>query len=119
MAIATRVMTEWGELSIHNRKGYLYAVKTIKGLKRQVYLGKTIPSQERLEEIAEEINLRSDLWIQKHNKQLRAKTVDTNSNVSDAVDQLRKIEQLASARGESDISKQISRVIKSLVGGDC
>ena len=111
----TKAMTEWGPLSICCRNGYYYAVKTIKGVKRQIYLGRSIPCQERLEEVADEINLPGDKWVNRHSKQIRQKRVDTNNFLSKSVEQLRLIENLAKARGEHDIAKQLSRVISSLV----
>lgn len=107
-----KVMTEWGELSIYKRGKYYYAVKVINGLKRQVYLGKAIPGQGRLEEVADEINQKADDWVRNH--QRRHKPIDTNNLVSVAVDSLRQISDLAKARGECDISRLIDNVISDL-----
>ena len=59
-------MTEWGEMSVCKRGRYYYAVKTINRVKRQLYLGTFIPSQERLEEVADEINLPTQDWLRLH-----------------------------------------------------
>jgi transcriptional regulator with XRE-family HTH domain len=83
-----KIMTEWGELSIVYRKGYYYAIKQMRGQKRQIYLGKTIPSQERLEEIAEELNLPPDKWNDKHSK--KPKQVE-DSNLTYIINTLNKI----------------------------
>ena len=111
----TKVMTDWGEMSVTYRSGYYYAIKTIKGTKRQIYLGKSIPSRERLNEVADEINIPSDKWVKRHNKQVRQRRLDTTNPLSETVEQLRQIEQLAKAMGETEIAKQLNGVIGKLV----
>ena len=106
-------MTEWGEVSVHRRGRYYYAVKTINGLKRQVYLGKTVPGQGRFEEVGAEIYQKADNWVRTRRKH---RVVDTSDDVSVAVEQLAKIEELAKARGESAIAKQIREVVRVLSG---
>jgi hypothetical protein len=107
-----KIMTEWGELSIVYRKGYYYAIKQMRGQKRQIYLGKTIPSQERLEEIAEELNLPPDKWINRHSK--KVKQVE-NSSLDSIIDTLNKIGELAKARGEIDIARLINNTTRDLI----
>lgn len=109
-------MTDWGYLSVVHRQGYYYAIKTVRGIKRQIYLGSSIPCQERLEEVANEINLSGTEWVKRHGQHLRSARVDRTDSVSLAVEQLRKIESLAGTRGEDVIAKQISQVIKNLKG---
>jgi len=115
MTTTTKVMTDWGEMAVTYRNGYYYAIKTIRGIKRQIYLGKSIPSKERLNEVADEINLPGDKWVKRHSRQVRQKQLDTANFLSETVAQLRKIEQLAKARGEDEIAKQLDSAIAQLV----
>ncbi len=112
----TRVTTDWGELSIVHRQGYYYAIKKVRGVKRQIYLGKSIPSQERLEEVADEINLPGVEWVKRHGQHLQSVKGDRTDILSQTVEQLRKIESLATARGEDAIAKQLSEAIRKLNG---
>lgn len=112
-----RLMTDWGYLSVVHRQGYYYAIKTVKGVKRQVYLGSSIPCQERLEEVASEINLSGMEWIKRHHRPVRSANADRTDIVSESIERLRLIEGLAKARGEHDISKQLSQVIRDLTKG--
>ena len=111
-------MTEWGKLSISKRGRYYYAVKTINRIKRQVYLGTFIPSQERLEEVADEINLPTQQWLKLHpcidekrkQKSLTWLGTEDTSFVSTLVNHLNRIEALAKCRGEDDIASKVKEL---------
>ncbi|MFM7369194.1 MAG: hypothetical protein ACKO2Z_15680, partial [Sphaerospermopsis kisseleviana] len=60
------IPTDYGTLSVVNRKGYFYAVRTHNQRKRQIYLGKSIPDSYALNEIAKDIFSNDREWSKNH-----------------------------------------------------
>jgi len=74
--------TDYGILSVIDRRGYFYAVRTHNQRKRQIYLGKSIPDDCTLNEIAKDIYSNDKEWVKNHptkSDKLRAKRQDTKS----------------------------------------
>ena len=110
----TKFVTDYGTLSIVNRKGYFYAVRTVNQRKRQIYLGKSIPDSFTLNEIAKDIfSSDKEFWL-KHTKQVpRASGKNINNN-STLRDDLNRIAGLAKARGEDVIYQELRKVVQNL-----
>lgn len=109
----TKVSTDYGELSIVDRHGYFYAVRTINQKKRQIYLGKSIPDIHTLNEVARDIFSSDREWYKNHPpkyEKLRAKSQDTNISLSLKEDLIR-IREIARVLGEDRIAKELSKVI--------
>ncbi|MFM6008136.1 MAG: hypothetical protein ACKPB7_33615 [Sphaerospermopsis kisseleviana] len=108
------IPTDYGILSVVNRKGYYYAVRTVNQRKRQIYLGKSIPADSfHLNEIAKDIFSNDREWSENHpsrSEKLRAKAKDTKS-LSLREDLLR-VAELAKALGESRIEQELRKAIK-------
>ena len=107
--------TDYGFLSVVNRKGYFYAIRTVNQRKRQVYLGKVIPDIHTLNEIAKDIFSNDREWIKNHPpkaEKLRAKAQDTKNNLS-LRDDLLRIAELSKALGEERIVKELTKVISN------
>ncbi len=105
--------TDYGILSISCRRGYYYACRTHNRLKRQIYLGKSIPDSFTLNEIAKDIySPDREYWV-KHTKQVpRAARKDTKS--LPLKDNLERIAAIAKARSEDLIYQELQKVIKNL-----
>ena len=104
--------TDYGTLSISNRKGYFYAVRTVNNRKRQIYLGKCIPDSYTLNEVAKDIFSNDKEYWTKHTKQIRASDKDTNN--STLKDDLNRIMAIAKARGEELIAQELKKVVQNL-----
>lgn len=105
--------TDYGTLSVVNRRGYFYATRTINQRKRQIYLGKSIPDSYALNEVAKDIFSNDREWIRNHppkSERLRAKAQGTKSNIS-LRDDLLRICELSKALGEDRITKELTKVI--------
>lgn len=114
MTKCQKIATDYGILSISNRCGYYYATRTVNRLKRQIYLGKSIPDRYTLNEIAKDIfSSDRDYW-QRHTKQVpRAARKDTKSNLS-LKDDLERVAAIARARGEDLIYGELRKIIQNL-----
>ncbi|MFM6157975.1 MAG: hypothetical protein ACKPE3_34115 [Sphaerospermopsis kisseleviana] len=107
------IPTDYGILSVVNRRGYFYAVRTHNQRKRQIYLGKSIPDSFHLNEIAKDIFSNDREWSKNHPSKadkLRAKAKDTKS--LSLRDDLIRIAELAKALGESRIEQELRKAIK-------
>ena len=113
MTNCQKIDTDYGNLSISNRKGYYYAVRTVNTRKRQIYLGKCIPDSYTLNEIAKDIFSNDKEYWLKHTKQIRASDKDTNNSLS-LKDDLTRIMAIAKARGEELIAQELRNLIKNL-----
>ncbi|MDK2409972.1 hypothetical protein QHH11_15960 [Aphanizomenon sp. PH219] len=113
MTNCQKIDTDYGNLSISNRKGYYYATRTVNRRKRQIYLGKSIPDSFTLNEIAKDIFSNDKEYWTKHTKQIRASDKDTNNSLS-LKDDLTRIAALAKARGEDLICQELRNLIKNL-----
>ncbi|MTJ10545.1 hypothetical protein [Anabaena sp. UHCC 0204] len=110
----TKFVTDYGTLSIVNRKGYYYAVRTVNQRKRQIYLGKSIPDSYTLNEVAKDIFSSDKEFWTKHTKQVpRASDKDTNNSLS-LRDDLNRIMGIAKARGEDLIYQELRKAIQNL-----
>ena len=106
--------TNYGILSVVNRKGYFYAVRTVNQRKRQIYLGKSIPDSYTLNEIAKDIFSNDREYWTRHTKTSpRASQQGTNNN-STLRDDLNRIAAIAKARGENIIYEELRNLIKNL-----
>ena len=106
--------TNYGILSVVNRKGYFYAVRTVNQRKRQIYLGKSIPDSYTLNEIAKDIFSNDREYWTRHSKQIpRASDKDINNSLS-LRDDLTRIAAIAKARGENIIYEELRNLIKNL-----
>ena len=104
--------TDYGTLSVVNRRGYFYATRTHNQRKRQVYLGKSIPDPYTLNEIAKDIFSNDREWTKNHppkSEKLRAKARDIK-NIS-LRDDLMRIAELSKVLGEERIVKELTKVI--------
>ena len=113
----TKIMTDYGEMSITLRSGYYYAIRTWNRKKRQIYLGKTIPDLVTLNEVASDLfSDDKDYWT-KHSKKSKSQAApaseDTNS-LSLVCHHVEQIENLAKSRGEDAIAKELAKVIAML-----
>lgn len=109
-----KFVTDYGTLSVVNRKGYFYAVRTINQKKRQIYLGKSLPDIHSLNEIAKDIYSPDREWIKNHppkSEKLRARSQDIKS--ISLRDDLLRIAELSKALGEDRIAKELSKVIST------
>lgn len=109
----TKFVTDYGTLSITNRKGYYYAIRTHNQRKRQIYLGKSIPDSFTLNLIAEDIYSNDRDWYKNHPpkaEKLRAKVQDTNNSLS-LRDDLLRIAELSKALGEDRIEQELRKAI--------
>jgi hypothetical protein len=107
-----KINTDYGTLSISCRNGYYYATRTVNRLKRQIYLGKSIPDSFTLNEIARDIFSNDrDYWT-KHTKTPRAASGDTK-NLS-LKDDLERIARIAKARSEDLIYQELRKIIQKL-----
>ncbi|MTJ48390.1 hypothetical protein [Dolichospermum sp. UHCC 0259] len=113
MTMTQKFVTDYGTLSVVNRKGYFYACRTVNTRKRQIYLGKCIPDSYTLNEIAKDIFSNDKEYWLKHTKQIRASDKDTNNSLS-LKDDLNRIAALAKARGEDLICQELRNLIKNL-----
>ena len=107
-----RISTDYGILSVVNRRGYYYAVRTHNQRKRQIYLGKSLPDIHSLNEIAKDIYSPDREWIKNHPpkaEKLRARSQDTKS--ISLRDDLLRICELSKALGEERIVKELTKVI--------
>ena len=110
-----RISTDYGILSIINRKGYFYATRTHNQRKRQVYLGKSIPDIHSLNEVARDIYSNDREWIKNHPpkaEKLRARSQDTKNNLS-LRDDLLRIAELSKALGEERIEQELRKTISN------
>ena len=114
MTMTQKFVTDYGTLSVTERKGYFYAVRTVNNRKRQIYLGKTIPDSYTLNEIAKDIFSNDKEYWTKHTKQIRASEKDTNNNSLSLRDALTRIAALAKARGEDIIYQELRKTIQNL-----
>ena len=112
MTNCQKIDTNYGNLSISNRKGYFYAVRTVNNRKRQIYLGKCIPDSYTLNEVAKDIFSNDKEYWTKHTKQIRASDKDTNN--STLKDDLNRIMAIAKARGEELIAQELKKVVQNL-----
>jgi hypothetical protein len=113
MTKCQKFATDYGILSISCRRGYYYAVRTHNRLKRQIYLGKSIPDSFTLNEIAKDIYSPDREYWQRHTKQVpRACNKDTK-NLSLKHD-LERITKIARARGEDLIYQELRKIIQNL-----
>lgn len=104
--------TDYGTLSVVNRRGYYYAVRTVNQKKRQLYLGKSIPDIHTLNEVARDIYSNDREWYKNHPpkaEKLRAKSQDTKS--LSLRDDLLRIVELSKALGEDRIARELNKVI--------
>ena len=113
MTMTQKFVTDYGTLSVVNRKGYFYAVRTVNNRKRQIYLGKSIPDSYTLNEIAKDIFSNDKEYWLKHTKQIRASDKDTNNSLS-LKDDLTRIMAIAKARGEDIIYQELRKTIQNL-----
>ena len=113
MTMTQKFDTDYGTLSVVNRKGYFYAVRTVNNRKRQIYLGKSIPDSYTLNEIAKDIFSNDKEYWLKHTKQIRASDKDTNNSLS-LKDDLTRIMAIAKARGEDIIYQELRKTIQNL-----
>lgn len=107
-----RITTDYGLLSVIDRKGYFYAVRTHNQQKRQVYLGRSIPDTHSLNEVAKDIFSSDMEWTKRHpprSEKLRARLKDTK-NIS-LRDDLLRIAELARALGEPRIEKELRQIL--------
>jgi hypothetical protein len=110
----TKVVTDYGELSITNRKGYFYATRTVNQRKRQIYLGKSIPDSYVLDEIAKDIfSSDKEFWTKHTKTSPRASDKGTNNN-STLRDDLNRIMGIAKAKGEDLIYQELRKTIQNL-----
>ena len=112
MTMTQKFVTDYGTLSVVNRKGYFYAVRTVNNRKRQIYLGKCIPDSYTLNEVAKDIFSNDKEYWTKHTKQIRASDKDTNN--STLKDDLNRIMAIAKARGEELIAQELKKVVQNL-----
>lgn len=106
--------TDYGILSVVNRRSYYYAVRTHNQRKRQIYLGKTIPDCFTLNEVAKDIYSNDRDWIKNHPpkvEKLRSRSKDTKN--STLKDDLLRICELSKALGEDRIYHELTKVISS------
>jgi hypothetical protein len=114
MTKCQKFVTDYGTLSVVNRKGYFYACRTVNRKKRQIYLGKSIPDSYTLNEIAKDIFSSDKEYWQRHTKQVpRASDKDTNNSLS-LKDALTRIMGIAKARGEDIIYQELKKVVQNL-----
>jgi hypothetical protein len=113
MTKCQKIATDYGILSVCCRNGYYYATRTVNRLKRQIYLGKSIPDSYTLNEIAKDIFSSDREYWQRHTKPPRAAKKDTKSDLSLKHD-LERIAAIARARGEDLIYGELQKVIKNL-----
>lgn len=107
------ILTDYGELSVIDRRGYFYAVRTVNQRKRQIYLGKSIPDSFTLNEVAKDIYSNDREWAKNHppkSEKLRAKAKDTK-NLS-LRDDLLRIADLSKALGESRIEQELRKLVR-------
>ena len=115
MTMTQKFDTDYGTLSVTERKGYFYACRTVNQRKRQIYLGKSIPDGFTLNEIAKDIFSSDKEYWTKHTKTSpRASEKDTNNNSLSLRDDLTRIAALAKARGEDLICQELRNLIKNL-----
>ncbi len=113
MTKCQKFATDYSILSISCRNGYYYATRTHNRLKRQIYLGKSIPDSYTLNEVARDIYSPDREYWQRHTKQVpRAARKDTK-NLSLKHD-LERIARIARARDEDLIYQELQKVIKNL-----
>ena len=112
MTMTQKFDTDYGTLSVTERKGYFYACRTVNQRKRQIYLGKSIPDGFTLNEIAKDIFSSDKEYWTKHTKQIRASDKDTNN--STLKDDLNRIMAIAKARGEELIAQELKKVVQNL-----
>jgi hypothetical protein len=108
----TKIGTDYGTLSVSNRRGYYYAVRTVNNKKRQIYLGKSIPDIYTLNEVAKDIFSSDRDWIKNHPpkaEKLRAKVKDIKS--LSLRDDLMRIAELSKALGEHRIEQELRKAI--------
>ena len=109
-----KFVTDYGTLSVVNRKGYFYACRTVNQRKRQIYLGKSIPDRYTLNEIAKDIFSSDREYWQRHtNKPPRAASGGTNNSLSLKHD-LERVAAIARARGEDLIYGELRKIIQNL-----
>jgi hypothetical protein len=109
-----KINTDYGTLSISNRGNYYYAVRTVNRLKRQIYLGKSIPDCYTLNEIARDIfSSDRDYWT-KHTKQSPRATRKDTKSVLPLKHDLERIAALAKARDEDHIYQELRKIIQKL-----
>ncbi|MEY3255653.1 MAG: hypothetical protein RLZZ29_784 [Cyanobacteriota bacterium] len=112
MTKCQKFATDYSILSISCRNGYYYACRTHNRLKRQIYLGKSIPDSYTLNEIAKDIYSPDREYWQRHTKPPRAARKDTKS--LPLKDNLERIAAIAKARSEDLIYGELQKVIKNL-----
>lgn len=109
----TKINTDYGLLSVANRNGYYYAVKTINQKKRQIYLGKSIPDRHTLNEVARIIFSSDREYWTNHSKQSPRSTGKDTKNLS-LKDDLERIARIAKARSEDHIYGELRKIIQKL-----
>ena len=108
----TKINTDYGLLSVANRNGYYYAVRTVNSKKRQIYLGKSIPDNHTLNEVARIIfSSEREFWTN-HSKQSRA--TGKNTKFSSLREDLERIADIARARSEDHIYGELRKIIQNL-----
>ncbi len=109
--------TKWGEITLYNRKGYWYAIRTVNKRKRSIYLGKIIPEEERLSQVGQELYLSADEWERRHGRGYQdPRTLRGVEGGLTMVEKLKCIQSLAKARKETWIAIRLEEVIKELKG---
>lgn len=113
MTKCQKIATDYGILSVCCRNGYYYATRTVNRLKRQIYLGKSIPDSYALNEVAKDIfSSDREYWV-KHTKPPRATSGGTNNSLSLKHD-LERVADIARARGEDLIYRELRKIIQNL-----
>jgi hypothetical protein len=107
-----RIETREGTISVTRRGRYYYAVRTVLGKKRQVYLGQSIPNIDVLNEVAKDLYSTDTAWYSKRKKELLPLVKDTN--LVPLKQELLLIAGLAKARGEDVIHQKLMDVIKKM-----
>lgn len=112
MTKCQKFATDYGILSISCRRGYYYATRTVNRLKRQIYLGKSIPDSFTLNEVARDIFSSDREYWTNHTKPPRAARKDTKS--LSLKHDLERVAAIARARGEDLIYGELRKIIQNL-----
>jgi hypothetical protein len=107
----TKINTDYGLLSVANRNGYYYAVRTVNGKKRQIYLGKSIPDKHTLNEVARIIFSSDREFWTNHSK---PRATGKNTKFSSLREDLERIADIARARSEDHIYGELRKIIQKL-----
>jgi hypothetical protein len=105
-----RIETREGTISVTRRGRYYYAVRTVLGKKRQVYLGQSIPNMDVLSEVAKELFSTDTAWHSRHKKE--SLPLLKSTKLVPLKHELLLIAGLAKARGEDVIHQKLMELIK-------